>query len=95
MNAGGCRGFVGSVRLLASGRAKWARSILEDCSTDLANLGGPDLAALAFMASHALIGAVGGLLAEALMLITNIINIYRTHSMNRILKLAGTQHGED
>ena len=49
------------------------------------------LAALAWMASHALIGAVGGLLAEALVLITNMITIYRIHRANRLLKAASTE----
>lgn len=49
------------------------------------------LAALAWMTSHALIGAVGGLLAEALVLITNAITICRIHRANRLLTAAGTQ----
>jgi len=35
------------------------------------------LAALAWLVSHALVGAVGGMLAEALVLATNLITIYR------------------
>ena len=49
------------------------------------------LAALAWMTSHALVGAVGGLLAEALVLITNMITIYRIHRANRLLTAASTQ----
>ena len=48
------------------------------------------LAALAWMASHALIGAVGGALAEALVLITNVITIYRIHRANRALRAAAS-----
>ena len=49
------------------------------------------LAAMAWMASHILIGAVGGALAEALVLITNMITIYRIHRTNQVLKAATTQ----
>lgn len=37
------------------------------------------LAALAWMLSHILVGSVGGTLAEALVLLTNAITIYRLY----------------
>lgn len=41
------------------------------------------LAALAWMLSHVLVGSVGGTLAEALILITNSITIYRLYRARR------------
>lgn len=41
------------------------------------------MAALAWMLSHALVGSVGGTLAEALVFVTNLITIYRLYRARR------------
>lgn len=50
------------------------------------------LAALAWMLSHALVGSVGGTLAEALLFCTNAITIYRLFRAGQRCPQAGVSH---